>query len=144
MSGWGTIKAIRALEERVDMLGFEIVDPNELMGNRYPTDHLNDRIALQPKGDCLPHYSRDAKVWMGSLEELIHWLNGVEWARDYDRMLKISDPKKRDKAESIERGRQLMQTIKKSKLVQGRVKGLARDYDIQIEKEYEQEDDLPF
>jgi hypothetical protein len=144
MSGWGTIKAIRALEERVDALGFEIVDPNELMGNRYPTDTLNDRVALQPKGDRLPHYNRDAKVWMGSLEELIHWLNGVEWARGYEIMLKTSDDKKRDKAESVERNRQLMQTIKKSKLVQGRNQGLSRDYEVQIEKEYEQEDDLPF
>jgi hypothetical protein len=115
------------LEERVDALGFEFVDPNDPYSthtNKYNMETFGDRVALQPKGDCLPNYSRDAHIWRGSLEELQHWLNGVEWARAYDGILKISNHKKRSKAEADERNRQLMATIKKSKLVQGTHKGV--------------------
>lgn len=127
MSGWATLKAIRSLEQRVDELGLAIVDPDEgNFGSKYiTTSGSSDRVALQPKDDCLPHYSRDAHIWIGTLEELQYWLNGVEWARAYDGILRISDYKKRGKAESDERNRQLMATIKKSKLVQGTDRGVA-------------------
>ena len=125
MSGWGTLKAIKVLEERVEALGLEITNPGDFSGNYYAnSNQYDERVALRPKGDSVPHYSRDAIVWLGSLEELTHWLNGVEWARDYDRMLKLSDDKKRHKAEADERNRQLMATIKKSKLVQGTNPGI--------------------
>jgi hypothetical protein len=137
MGGWGTIKVIRALADRIDALGFEFSQCSLDCGNE-------TRVSLKARGDCLPHYSRDAEIWIGTLEELQYWLNGVEWARDYDRMLKISDAKKRDKAESIERGRQLMQTLKQSKLVRGKRQGITAEKDWELEADYEQEDDLPF
>lgn len=137
MSGWATIKALRALEERVDSLGMEIVDPEGQYGTSYNGDIFADRIALQPKSDCLPHYSRDAHIWIGTLEELGNWLNGIEWSRGYDAILRISDKKKREQAESSERNRQLMATIKKSKLVQGNHRG------VRVEQEVA-EDDVPF
>lgn len=125
MSGWSTIKAIRLLESEVDALGLEMVDPEEDNFSKYITTTVpSDRIALRPKGDSLPHYSRDAKVWIGTLEELQFWLRGVVWAREYDQMLKLSDGKARDNAESNERNRQLMSTIKKGKLVQGTRHGI--------------------
>lgn len=140
MSGWITLKAIRSLEERVDAMGLELVDPDDgHFGSRYNTTSLlGDRVALQPKGDSLPHYSRDAKVWIGTLEELNHWLLGIDWARQYDTMLKISDSKKRSKVESDERNRQLMSTIKKSKLVQGTHQG------VRVEQEGDVQDEVPF
>ena len=137
MSGWETIKALRLLEERVDALGLEIVNPQQSYGSKFITDTYSDRIALQPKSDCLPHYSRDAHIWIGTLEELGNWLNGVEWSRGYDAILRISDKKKREQAESSERNRQLMATIKKSKLVQGNHRG------VRVEQEVA-EDDVPF
>jgi len=53
----------------------------------------------------LPIYSRDAELFIGSIERLEDWLAGVQWARDYDMMLKVSDDKKRDRAEVKERER---------------------------------------
>lgn len=130
MSGWGTLQAIRALEDRVRKLGFEISNPKDSYNDVY-----GDRIALTPVDDKLPHYSRDAKVWIGTLEELRFWLDGVEWARNYDEMLKLSSTKKRSTAESTERNRQLMATIKKSKLVQGSNRGLNPKMDVEVEEE---------
>lgn len=135
MSGWVTIKAIRLLEERADALGMEIVDPEGQYGTSYNGDVFADRIALRPKSDCLPHYSRDAHIWIGTLEELQHWLNGVDWARGYDGILRISDHKKRSKSESDERNRQLMSTIKKSKLVQGNHRGVRVDQEVAVDDE---------
>jgi hypothetical protein len=66
-------------------------------------------------------YTRDAELFVGSLERLEDWINGVRWAREYDRMLKISDDDKRVKAEQKERNRQLMRTLKEGKRVEGAV-----------------------
>jgi hypothetical protein len=55
--------------------------------------------------DALPIYSRDAELFIGSIERLENWLAGVQWARDYDMMLKVSDEKKRNRAEVKERER---------------------------------------
>lgn len=135
MSGWETIKALKILEERVDTLGLEITNPGDFLGNAYNNIHHGDRVALRPKGDSVPHYSRDAIVWLGTLEELTHWLNGVEWARGYEMILKTSDDKKRKTAENTERNRQLMATIKKSKLVQGTNRGLTSKSPVPVEEE---------
>jgi hypothetical protein len=70
----------------------------------------------------LPIYSRDAELFVGSLETLETWLHGVRWAREYDMMLRLSDEKKRSTAEQKERNKNLMRTIKESKLVTGDAK----------------------
>jgi hypothetical protein len=69
--------------------------------------------------DSLPIFSRDAELFVGSLERLEDWLHGVRWAREYDMMLRLSDEKKRSAAEQKERNRQLMRTLKEGKRVEG-------------------------
>ena len=101
MSGWNTIERIRRAEEHVDRLGFKFAKSRH-------SDWSNDHgaLSLVPKDpEALPIYTRDAELFVGSLETLEVWLRGVEWARDYDRMLKMSDEKKREKAEVRERER---------------------------------------
>jgi hypothetical protein len=101
MSGWNTIQRIKRVEERVDQLGFKFAKSRH-------SDWTNDHgaLSLVPKDpDALPIYSRDAELFIGSIERLEDWLAGVQWARDYDMMLKVSDDKKRDRAEVKERER---------------------------------------
>jgi hypothetical protein len=101
MSGYNTILRIRKIEERVDKLGFMLAYP------RHRSNYEGDYVALKPKDEhVLPIYVRDAEVFTGTLEELQVWLTGVEWARDYDSMLRLSDDKKRAAAEDKERTRQ--------------------------------------
>jgi hypothetical protein len=101
MSGYNTILQIRKIEERVDKLGFMLAYP------RHRSNYEGDYVALKPKDDhVLPIYAREAEVFTGTLEELQVWLNGVDWARDYDRMLRMTDDKKRATAEDKERTRQ--------------------------------------
>jgi len=69
--------------------------------------------------EALPIYSRDAELFVGSIERLEDWINGVRWARQYDMMLKLSDDDKRVKAEQKEKNRQLMRTLKEGRRVEG-------------------------
>ena len=118
MSGWNTIERIRNVEKRIDELGFRFAKSKH---SDWSDDH--GALSLKPKDpDALPIYSRDAELFIGSVERLEDWLAGVRWAREYDMMLKLSDEKKRSAAEQKERNKNLMRTIKESKLVTGDVK----------------------
>jgi hypothetical protein len=117
MSGWNTIQRIKRVEQLIDELGFKFAKSKH-------TDWSEDHgaLSLVPKDhDALPIYSRDAELFVGSLERLEDWLAGVKWARDYDMMLRLSDDKKRSSAEQKQRNRNLMQSIKESKMVTGTV-----------------------
>jgi hypothetical protein len=115
MSGWNTIQRIKRIEEQIDKLGFKF---SKSKHSDWSEDH--GALSLVPKDyDALPIYSRDAELFVGSLERLEDWLAGVKWARDYDMMLRLSDDKKRDTAEQKERNRQLMRTLKEGKRIEG-------------------------
>jgi hypothetical protein len=115
MAGYQAVIELRRLEEAVNKLGFMLSAPRA--GN-WGND--GDRVSIKPKdADSVPIYNRDAEVFTGSLEQLQVWVRGVQWAREYDNMLKLSDEKKRSRKEQDERNRQLMATIKNSKLQSG-------------------------
>jgi hypothetical protein len=103
------IQKMRRLEKDVGELGFMFANPK----NGYYHSQLGDVVALIPKDkDSVPVYARDAEVFVGSLEELNIWLRGVEWARQYDMLLKVSDDKKRGRKEQDERNKQMVQRLK--------------------------------
>lgn len=107
MAGYRQILEIRRLETRIAKLGFMFCH------SRSHGIEDGDTVALKPKdSDSLPIYSRDAEVFVGSLTDLQYWLRGVEWAREYDRMIKVSDDKKRARKEQDLRNRQLVKTLK--------------------------------
>jgi len=115
MSGWNTIQRIKRIEQAVDEIGFKF---SKSKHSDWTEDH--GALSLVPKDpDALPIYSRDAELFVGSLERLEDWLAGVRWAREYDMMLKLGDNEKRAKAEQRERNRQLMRTLKEGKRVEG-------------------------
>jgi hypothetical protein len=115
MAGWNTIERIRRIEEQVDKLGFKF---SKSKHSDWSEDH--GALSLVPKDhEALPIYTRDAELFVGSLERLEDWMSGVRWAREYDMMLKLSDDEKRAKAEQKERNRQLMRTLKEGKRVEG-------------------------
>lgn len=82
MSGYNLVQKIRRLEQELDRLGFLMCN-----ASHYYRDY-GDVVAIKPKdADSLPVYSRDAELFVGTLEALEYWLQGVEWARKYDSML---------------------------------------------------------
>ena len=115
MSGWNTIERIRRIEKQIDALGFKF---SKSKHSDWSDDH--GALSLVPKDpDALPIYSRDAELFIGSVERLEDWLAGVRWAREYDMMLKLGDDKKRAAAEQKERNRQLMRILKDGRRVDG-------------------------
>ena len=115
MTGWETIQKIKQVEQEVDKLGFKF---SKSKHGDWTDNH--GALSLVPKDtEALPIYTRDAELFVGSLERLEDWLAGVQWARDYDRMCKISTDKARSAAEQKERNRQLMRTLKEGKRIEG-------------------------
>ena len=117
MSGWNTVQRIKRVEQLVDEIGFKF---SKSKHSDWTEDH--GALSLVPKDhEALPIYSRDAELFVGSIERLEDWLSGVKWARDYDMMLRLSDDKKRGAAEQKEKNRQMMRTLKEGKRVEGAV-----------------------
>lgn len=83
MAGYHTILRIRRLEEEVDKLGLRM--GNSKHGNY--RQEFGDVVALFPKDDAFPIYSRDAELFVGTIEEMEVWLRGFQKAFEYHRML---------------------------------------------------------
>jgi hypothetical protein len=111
MSGWNTIQRLRQIEQQIDELGFKFAKSKH---SDWSEDH--GALSLVPKDtEALPIYSRDAELFVGSLERLEDWLAGVRWAREYDTMLRLTTPTKRARKEQDVRNKSLLTQIKESK-----------------------------
>lgn len=111
MAGYQTILKIRRLEEDLDKLGFMMCN------SKYGTyrDEV-DVVAIKPKdNDSLPIYARDSEHFCGTIDALERWVQGVLWARNYDKMLfgKNHDAK-RERKEQDYRNQTLLDLVKNS------------------------------
>ena len=101
MSGYNLIRKIKYLEEECDKLGFMICHA------RHHINDFGDVLALKPKSDCLPIYSRDAELFVGTIEDLERWIQGFHFARKYD--------SQRNRKEQDYRNKLLLNMIKTGK-----------------------------
>jgi hypothetical protein len=109
MSGYSLILQIRRLEEECDKLGFMMCHSKHGHHREF-----GDVVAIKPKdAGSLPIFSRDSELFVGTINELSKWLEGVKWARNYDRMLfgKGNDAK-RERKEQDWRNKQLINILK--------------------------------
>jgi hypothetical protein len=106
MTGYNFVLRLRRFEQEIDKLGFRMGHP------KHGGFREIDMICLMPKdSDVLPVYARDAELYIGTIEQAEEWLRGVQWARQYDNLLRLSDDKKRARKEQDERNRQLLRKI---------------------------------
>lgn len=106
MSGFETVMFVDRVRDHAARLGFRLCAPAH-----HFVEH--DRVALRPiDSDTLPVYSRDAELFTGTLEQLEQFLNGIEWARNYDRILRVSDDTKRKRKEQDCRNQNLARLLK--------------------------------
>jgi hypothetical protein len=108
MAGYNAILKIRRLEKECDDLGFILRAP------KYQYQ-LADRdvIAVGAKADALPLYARDAELFVGNLDELDIWLNGVRWMHSYYTMLGLVNDEKIARKEQDVRNQQIVNTLTK-------------------------------
>lgn len=106
VAGWQLLRKYRDIEERVNSMGLKM-GPSKYSGMEF------DTIALFPKDeDSLPIYNREAEVFIGTLQDIEQWLRGVDWARKYDELMKVSNNEKRQTSERKYQQRELLKTIR--------------------------------
>ena len=72
--------------------------------------------AVYPSEKALPHYERDAELFIGTLDDIDTWLAGVQWMQAYYATIGIDDGSHRAKAEDAERNRQMMYALQNGEL----------------------------
>jgi hypothetical protein len=139
--GWEDLQRMKRVEERANNMGFVLSSGVYTYG--YDSSTAGTLIYLRPKDDAFPHYSRDADIFCGTIESIDTWLTGVEWARGYEELLKLSSDKKRKEKEQVERNRQLLRTIKTGREVKGIIGATdINEWRAQLDEEYDEE--IPF
>ena len=110
MSGYNLIRKIRYLEEECHKLGFQLGHA------RHHMNEFGDVVALKARDECLPIYSRDAELFVGTIQELERWIQGFQFARKYDSMVmgKGHDAR-RDRREQDYRNKTLVDVLVNNK-----------------------------
>ena len=110
MSGYNLIRKIRYLEEECHKLGFQLCHA------QYHMNDFGDVVALRARDECLPIYSRDAELFVGTIEDLERWIQGFQFSRKYDSMVmgKAHDAR-RDRREQDIRNERLLKQIETGK-----------------------------
>lgn len=116
MTGFYLVQRIRRLEAECDNLGLMMCSSR--FGARGGItssrgSNSTDVVGVVPKDhESLPIFSRDAELFVGTLDALESWIEGVKWARNYDRMLfgKNNDAKRRRKEQDY-RNQQLVNIL---------------------------------
>jgi len=110
MSGFALISKIRSLEVICDGLGLQLAPPDVA----HSVPGMADYVSVMPKDQTsLPLYSRDAMLFVGTIDQLDYWLRGILWARRYDQMLMPKDnDHKRKRREQDLINNQLLNVLK--------------------------------
>lgn len=95
--GMNMIERIDRVRDLVNFFGFRLGHrPHHAFGDDV------DVIALYPKDNSLPIYSRDACLFVGNLSDVENFLDGVQWARKYDNMIGAMSEQRRVQYENKE------------------------------------------
>jgi len=90
MAGMNQIRQVKKLEERCERLSFKIT----ASAHGYYHTEYGDVIALVPASpDSYPIYKDNAELFIGTIEETMRWLEGVEWGQNYHKMIKATSDK---------------------------------------------------
>lgn len=94
------------VEELANKLGFKFTFGQYGYGDQ-------DYIVLANKDDCLPIYDKDTSLFSAfDIDEVHAFLKGIMWAREYDRILKVSDDRRRAQREQSVKNHTLLNNIK--------------------------------
>ena len=109
--GMDMIERIDRVRELAEFFGFRLGRrPHSGFG-----DSTIDPIAVYPKDNCLPVYSRDACLFTGSLSDVENFLDGIQWARKYDNLIGATTDQRRTQYEAREVARLAKMKLNKEK-----------------------------
>mgnify|MGYP003341844937 CR=1 FL=1 len=101
MSGFGDIERVTRFLDKVKKMGFVA---------SYSRTGV-DFLSLRPAEDHYPIYSRNSELFSGTMEAAEYWLLGIEWAREYDRLINVSNNKRRAQREQAWRNQDLIKIL---------------------------------
>ena len=105
MAGYDLVIKLNQLQQNLAQLGFKLAKSKFHDINYAAIMPLND--------DALPVYARDTDIYCGTLDEIEVWVRGAMWARDYDKMIKLSNQEKRERKEQDVRNQILVTELSK-------------------------------
>jgi hypothetical protein len=108
--GYNTILRLERVRAECGRMGFDITSPG-------PYNDSIDMLALMPAKDALPIYSRDAELFVGTLDDLEQWLRGANWMHQYYALHKLVDEKKIKKKEDDIRHDQLVRKLRNEEII---------------------------
>lgn len=116
MAGYEIFLRMQRIQDLANKMGFRLAKPKH--GWHGGSNDGADTVSVYPLDDKLPVFCRDAELFVGTFDQVQVWLAGWERARSYDMMLRVSDDKKRKKAEDayIERRHKEQERLEKRKM----------------------------
>ena len=109
MAGYDLVLKVKRLEDTLHKMGMRW--GYDKHGGNWAGE-FGDRVAVFPRDEELPVYSRDAQLFSGTIDQLQVWIAGIEWSRSYDMINKVSDDKKRARKEQDRRNENLLLRVK--------------------------------
>jgi hypothetical protein len=97
--GMDMIDRIDQVRELAEHYGFRL---GKVPFNSYGMTDNIDNIALYPRDERLPVYSRDACLFTGNLSEVETFFEGIRWSRYYDQMIGAMSAQRREQYEAKE------------------------------------------
>ena len=70
-----------------------------------------DIVSIYPDRDGLPHYDREAELFIGTLDDVEIWISGIQWVTAYYKVLGVDSGSRRVRKEQAERERQLLHAL---------------------------------
>jgi hypothetical protein len=108
MSGYNFVRRVHDLEQQLHDLGMRWGHSSWDSRGQF-----GDSVGVYPRDDQLPQYARDAELFTGSIDDVRVWLMGIQWARQYDEIMGVSDVKQRQRREQDLRNHQLVDVLRK-------------------------------
>lgn len=109
--GYSTILKLRRIEDDCIRMGLTITHPKTGWAHGG-----GDILAVVPAGNALPIYSRDAELFVGTLDELSIWMKGTQWMHNYYEMIGLLNAPKIQKKEDEVRRDHLVSKLKNEKI----------------------------
>ena len=110
MASLRQIQQLESITKQLEAQGMRLAKLNA--HGAFASVQDSEILAVYPNEDQLPHYARDAELFIGTMDDIGSWIAGVHWLTAYNGMLGIDDGDKRRRLENTERERQLMEALR--------------------------------
>ena len=114
MASLKKLQQIQAINTQLEAVGMRMA--NKDTKGAWASISGEDVVVIYPSEKGLPHYARDAELFIGTLDDVQLWLFGIQWMASYIAMIGVDTGTKRIAKEEAERERQLLYALRNGEL----------------------------